>query len=149
MAVCVLLNCNSIEGYEEGPSLIVVPLTEKFLEEVHELRKVVKDHGLACAVKETGNAFMASQEGIESDVLEDIPDIWEDVADEAGRGATPSWEFSDQEILLLNKEHSKIQTDARTDGPELVVRESSWCVQVTLRDSDSIFTSSAIYFPED
>lgn len=149
MAVCVLLNCNSIDGYEEGPEFIVVPLTEKFLENVNDLRKVVKEHGLSCAVKETGNALMTSPEYIESDVLEDIPDTWDGVSEEAGRGACPTWEFSDQEILLLNKEHSKIQMDARTDGPELVVRESSWCVQVTLRDSDSIFTSSAIYFPED
>lgn len=149
MAVCVLLNCNSIDGYEEGPEFIVVPLTEKFLEEVHELRKVVKDHGLSCAIKETSNAFLTSQEYIESDVLEDIPDVWDGVSEEAGRGACPTWEFSDQEIILLGKGSSQIQKDVRSDCPEIVVRESSWCIQVTLRDSDSIFTSSAIYFTED
>lgn len=149
MAVCVLLNCNSIDGYEEGPEFIVVPLTEKFLEEVHELRKVVKDHGLSCAVKETGNAFMTSPGYIESDVLEDIPDTWDGVSEEAGRGACPFWEFSDQEIILLGKGSNQIQKDVRSDCPEIVVRESSWCIQVTLRDSDSIFTSSAVYFTED
>ena len=149
MAKCVILSCNSIEGYDEGPSIIVVPLTEDLLKEVSKLRSVVKKNRLSCAVKEIGSAKMASIEAIESDVLEDIPEGWDDVASEAGRGAGPSWEFSEQELSLLDKGSQSIRQDARTDCPELVVRESSWCVQVTLRDSDSIFTSSAIYFTED
>ena len=92
---------------------------------------------------------VASIEAIESDVLEDIPEEWDDVASEAGRGAGPSWEFSEQELELLDSCSQSIRQEARTDCPEIVVRESSWCVQVTLRDSDSIFTSSAIYFTED
>lgn len=149
MAKCVLLSCNSIEGYDDGPSIIVVPLTEDLLKEVSKLRAVVKENRLSCAVKETGGAKMASIEGIESDVLEDIPEGWDDVTSEARSGAGPSWEFSEQELSMLDKGSQSIQRDARTDCPELVVRESSWCVQVTLRDSDSIFTSSAIYFTED